>query len=79
MPIPQWEFGFSADTFNLMQETGIDGERIARERREAEQDRELANAAQEKLFSQKQKPRTVSKSVSKGAVKVLGRVVTELA
>ncbi len=79
MPIPQWEFGFSAETFNLMQESGIDGERIARERREAEQNHELANAAQEKLFSQKQKTRTVSKSVSRGAVKVLGRVVTELA
>jgi hypothetical protein len=24
MPIPQWEFGFTADTFNLVSETAID-------------------------------------------------------
>jgi hypothetical protein len=32
MPIPQWEFGFSAEAFNLVQETTVDGERISRER-----------------------------------------------
>ena len=32
LPIPQWEFGFTLATFNLMFETGLDGERITRER-----------------------------------------------
>ena len=34
LPVPQHEFGFAPDTFNLIQETGLDGERIAREREE---------------------------------------------
>jgi hypothetical protein len=56
IPIPQWEFGFSADTFNLIQETGIDGERVAREKQEITLAREKSEAAQHKLFS-KRRPR----------------------
>jgi len=50
MPVPQWEFGFSAETFNLMQETGIDGDRISREKSEMEEARAVTEAAQSKLF-----------------------------
>lgn len=53
LPIPQWEFGFAAETFGLNQETAQDGERIAREREEAEQNRELAEAGQARLFGGK--------------------------
>ena len=49
--IPQHEFGFTADTFNLFQETTLDGERVARELDEAEEDRRRARAAQAGLFS----------------------------
>jgi len=53
LPIPQHEFGFVPDTFTLMLETTIDGERIARERAEAEHARQLAEAAQPALFAPK--------------------------
>lgn len=53
LPIPQHEFGFTPDTFNLMQETTLDGERIARERAEAECARQLAETAQPALFAAK--------------------------
>ena len=53
--IPQHEFGFSPDTFNLFAETTLDGERIARERAEEEQARRLAESAQAALF-QPRKP-----------------------
>ena len=43
LPVPQHEFGFTPDTFNLAIETGLDGERITRER---------AEAAQAALFNQ---------------------------
>jgi len=33
--IPQHEFGFVPDRFTLIQDTGLDGERLARERAEA--------------------------------------------
>src|SRR5258705_161590 len=46
LPIPQTEFGFAPDTFNLFQEIAQDGDRIARERTEAEQARQLAEKAQ---------------------------------
>lgn len=46
LPIPQHEFGFVPDTFTLMQETGLDGDRLARERDEAERARALAEEAQ---------------------------------
>ena len=46
LPIPQHEFGFVPHTFNLFQETAVDGERIARLREQAEQARRAAEAAQ---------------------------------
>jgi hypothetical protein len=51
LPIPQHEFGFVPDTFTLMQETGLDGERLACERNEADRARVLAEAAQAALFT----------------------------
>ena len=50
LPVPQHEFGFTPDTFNLIAETGLDGERITRERGEAEQARHHAETAQAALF-----------------------------
>ena len=50
LPIPQWEFGFTPKTFNLIVETGIDGERIAREHQQKEYARRLADQAQHSLF-----------------------------
>ncbi len=49
LPIPQKEFRFAAETFRLFAETGLDGERIVRERAEVEQARRLAEAAQPEL------------------------------
>ncbi len=54
LPIPQHEFGFAPDTFNLFQETTLDGERIARERAQAEEARRQADAAQARLFDGKE-------------------------
>jgi hypothetical protein len=51
VPIPQHEFCFVPDTFTLMQETGLDGDRVARERNEADRARNIAQAAQEALFT----------------------------
>ena len=51
LPVPQHEFGFVPDTFTLMQETGLDGDRLARERDEADRARALAEKAQAALFS----------------------------
>ena len=51
LPVPQREFGFTPDTFNLIGETGMDGDRIARERAEVEKARLLSQAAQAALFS----------------------------
>ena len=51
LPIPQHEFGFAPSAFNLIQETGLDGERVARERGEAERARHLADKAQSVLFT----------------------------
>ena len=51
LPIPQHEFGFTPATFNLMVETGLDGERITRERGEADHARQLAEAAQTAFFT----------------------------
>ena len=51
LPVPQHEFGFTPDTFNLMAETGLDGERITRERAEADDARRMAEAAQAALFT----------------------------
>jgi hypothetical protein len=51
LPIPQHEFGFTPNAFNLIQETGFDGERIAREREETERARHLTDKAQPVLFT----------------------------
>jgi len=51
LPIPQHEFGFAPDTFNLIAETGLDGERIIRERNETDRARRLAEAAQGAFFT----------------------------
>ena len=51
LPIPQHEFGFVPDTFTLMQESGLDGDRLARERDEADRARALAEKAQAALFN----------------------------
>jgi len=58
LPVPQHEFGFTPDTFNLFAESGLDGERITREREEADRARILADAAQSGLFTAKTKKRT---------------------
>ena len=42
LAIPQHEFGFSPDTFNLYLDTAMDGERIAREHAEAQKARKPA-------------------------------------
>jgi hypothetical protein len=51
MPIPQHEFGFVPDSFNLFAESALDGERIAREQAEAQHRRQLADSAQARLFT----------------------------
>lgn len=51
LPIPQHEFGFTPDAFNLAVETGLDGERITRERAAADHARRMAEAAQTPLFT----------------------------
>ncbi len=53
LPVVQYEFGFAAQTFNLCQQMALDGDRIARERDEAEQARKMAEAAQVKLFAER--------------------------
>jgi len=50
LPIPQHEFGFVPDTFTLMQDTGLDGDRINKELAEADRARRAADAAQARLF-----------------------------
>ena len=50
LPIPQWEFGFAPDTFNLIVETGVDGERIAQEHEQVKKARQLAEKAQAPLL-----------------------------
>jgi hypothetical protein len=50
LPLPQHEFGFSPDTFNLFAEVSLDGERITREQTEAAQRRREAEAAQAAFF-----------------------------
>jgi hypothetical protein len=57
LPIPQHEFGFVPDTFTLIQETGLDGDRLARERAEADRARSNAEKAQAALFAPPQSSR----------------------
>lgn len=54
LPVPQHEFSFTPGTFNLILENGIDGERITRERAEADQARRDAEAAQAAFFTTKE-------------------------
>jgi hypothetical protein len=49
--IPQHEFEFTASAFNLIVETGLDGDRITRERAETAHARHLAEQAQRALFA----------------------------
>ena len=53
LPLPQHEFGFTPDTFNLFAEVSLDGERIAREQAEAADRRRAAEAAQAAFFTTK--------------------------
>ena len=57
LPIPQHEFGFAPNAFNLIQDTGLDGERLAREREEADRARRLADAGQAVPFVSNQSPK----------------------
>ena len=52
LPIPQHEFGFTPHAFNLIQDTGLDGDRLTREQAEAQHRRQLAEQAQARLFAQ---------------------------
>ena len=51
LPIPQHEFGFVPGTFTLIQDSGQDGDRLARERDEANRARHAAESAQARLFA----------------------------
>jgi hypothetical protein len=51
LPIPQHEFFFAPLAFNLIVEDGTDGDRIARERAEADRARRAAESAQARLFT----------------------------
>jgi hypothetical protein len=55
LPIPQHEFGFTAEVFRLFSEHGFDGERLTRERAEAEESRRTAETAPKPLFAQTEK------------------------
>jgi len=50
LPVPQHEFLFATQAFNLFTDMTLDGERIARERAEADRARRAAEAAQARLF-----------------------------
>jgi hypothetical protein len=50
LPIPQNEFCFAPTTFNLFGDCTSDGERITREREQADKERQLAEAAQPALI-----------------------------
>ncbi len=54
LPLPQHEFGFTPDTFNLFAEVSLDGDRIAREQAEADQHRREAEATQAAFFQNTQ-------------------------
>ena len=54
LPLPQHEFGFSSDTFNLFAEVSLDGERITREQAESAERRRAAEAGQAPFFTSKE-------------------------
>jgi len=49
--LPQHEFSFTTQAFNLFTDTTLDGERITRERAEADRARRAAESAQARLFT----------------------------
>ena len=51
LPIPQHEFLFTRQAFNLFTEATLDGDRITRERAEADRARRAAESAQARLFT----------------------------
>ena len=51
LAIPQHEFGFAPQAFNLFAEATLDGERITRDQAEADHARRLAEEAQAALFT----------------------------
>jgi len=56
LPIPQREFGFVRDTFRLMRETAVDGDRLALEREQLAAAKAASDAAQIGLFNKRRKP-----------------------
>ena len=51
LPVPQHEFLFAPQAFNLFTDTTLDGDRIAREQAEADRARRAAESAQARLFT----------------------------
>lgn len=51
LPIPQHEFGFYAGSFQSHAETGLDGQRISRERAELENARLNSERRQTEIFT----------------------------
>jgi len=51
LPVPQHEFLFTRQAFNLFAEATLDGDRITRERAEADRARHAAESAQARLFA----------------------------
>jgi hypothetical protein len=49
LPIPQHEFGFTPQVFNLIQDHAVDGWRISHERAQVEKARRRAEAAQPEI------------------------------
>ena len=49
LPIPQHEFGFTPQAFNLIQDTALDGWRVTHERQTSEEARRQAEAAQPQI------------------------------
>lgn len=67
LPVPQKEFGFTTDTFNLFQEITNDGESIAHEREQIESAREFAEKAQTSLLHLKKHSPKSRPDKSRGA------------
>ena len=49
LPIPQHEFGFTPQAFNLIQDSALDGWRVSSERAVSEEARRQAEAAQTEI------------------------------
>lgn len=50
-PIPQFEFSWTSDTFNLIRDDTLDGERIVKEKEQQEQDQKEQQKKQKELIS----------------------------